>query len=93
MSSKVMKLINASTGLMSCTVCGAQHFAGLLGGGHYQRGAWQCVNGCKAEMGEFKCTGCDQAVVLAVGNDTSFVCKNCGGQGCEMTFALTGSAA
>ncbi len=44
---KVMKLIDASTGLMECRVCGSRHSANLAHGGHYRRGAWQCVNGCR----------------------------------------------
>ncbi len=47
---KVMRLLNESTGLMECKVCGARHFANLRprseGGGYY-RGSWQCQNGCK----------------------------------------------
>jgi hypothetical protein len=47
--SKVMKLINPSTGLMECKVCGRQHIANLRGGGFYKRGSWQCTNGCVIE--------------------------------------------
>jgi len=46
LSTKVMQLIDARSGLMRCTVCDALHFASLSEGGHFQRGAWQCVNGC-----------------------------------------------
>jgi hypothetical protein len=49
MTQKVMKLISPYTGLMECRVCGARHFAMLKSGGHYYRGAWQCVHGCKRE--------------------------------------------
>ncbi len=44
---KVMKLIDPHSGLMECKVCGATHIANLIGGGHYQRGSWQCLNGCE----------------------------------------------
>jgi hypothetical protein len=45
---KIMKLIDPSTGLMECKVCGAQHFAMIRphSNGYYYRGSWQCVNGC-----------------------------------------------
>lgn len=48
-TSKVMKLIDPSTGKMRCTVCGAEHFASIKpqSGGLYYRGSWQCVNRCK----------------------------------------------
>jgi len=46
---KVMKLIDARTGLMECPVCGSRHMANLRGGGHYYRGSWQCHQGCKIE--------------------------------------------
>ena len=52
--SKVMKLIDPSSGLMECIVCGHRHFANLQSGSEradgvtrYRRGSWQCVNGCK----------------------------------------------
>jgi len=32
---------------MECRVCGSRHFANLRSGGHYLRGSWQCLNGCK----------------------------------------------
>ncbi len=47
MSKKVMKLLDASTGLMECRVCGRQHHASLLEGGRYARGSWKCSDGCK----------------------------------------------
>lgn len=47
MSRKVMKLIDPSTGMMECKVCGNIHVANLRRGGYYVRGSWQCVNGCK----------------------------------------------
>ena len=43
---KVMKLIDPSTGLMECRVCGSTHFANLKRGGYYVRGSWQCQSGC-----------------------------------------------
>jgi hypothetical protein len=51
MSKKVMKLVNPSTGEMECKICGARHFANIRpgSGGHYYRGAWQCLNGCRLE--------------------------------------------
>ncbi|MBP7508950.1 MAG: hypothetical protein KA807_14150 [Prolixibacteraceae bacterium] len=51
-----MKLLDMSTGLMQCKICGATHFAqsgrtyvNKLGDrvSTYKRGAWQCQNGCK----------------------------------------------
>ena len=46
-----MKLINASSGLMECGVCGSQHNASLQSGlkradgvTRYYRGSWQCGN-------------------------------------------------
>ena len=47
MIKKVMKLIDPSTGLMECRVCGEVSRANLRGGGHYYRGSWQCQHGCK----------------------------------------------
>lgn len=54
MSKKVMKLIDPSTGLMECKVCGSRHFASLQSGydradgvTRYYRGSWQCQNKCK----------------------------------------------
>ena len=49
---KVMKLIDAPTGLMECKVCGARHWANLRSGGsgapsRYYRGSWQCQHGCQ----------------------------------------------
>ena len=52
MSQKVMKLIDARTGLMSCKICGAKHVANLGEGGKYKRGSWQCQNGCKVDTGK-----------------------------------------
>ncbi len=49
MTKKVMKLIDPSTGLMECKVCGSRHFAMLSGGGKYVRGSWQCQYGCKLD--------------------------------------------
>jgi len=46
---KVMKLIDSTTGLMECRICGSRHrhSAMIRPGGNFYRGAWQCVNGCK----------------------------------------------
>ena len=44
---KAMKLLDPSTGLMECRMCGSRHHANLRRGGHYFRGSWQCINGCK----------------------------------------------
>ncbi|MGO9375446.1 MAG: hypothetical protein ACLQBD_25615 [Syntrophobacteraceae bacterium] len=48
-SVKVMKLIDAATGLMECRVCGQRHRADIKpqSGGKYYRGSWQCIHGCK----------------------------------------------
>ena len=37
-----MKLLDPSTGLMECRVCGSRHVANLRTGGYYFRGSWQC---------------------------------------------------
>jgi hypothetical protein len=50
MTKKVMKLIDPSTGVMECKICGRRHIANLRGGGHYYRGSWQCLNGCKLDL-------------------------------------------
>jgi predicted nucleic acid-binding Zn ribbon protein len=42
------------------------------------------------QMGEYQCTNCHESVVLAVGDDSPFNCKNCGGEECEMNFNLAG---
>ena len=52
MARKVMKLVDPSTGLMECRVCGARHHANIVGrtalqAAHYARGSWQCRHGCK----------------------------------------------
>jgi len=55
MSKKVMKLINPSSGLMECKVCGSRHLANLLPAykqkngksGFYYYGSWQCIYKCK----------------------------------------------
>ena len=54
-----MKLLDESTGLMQCKICGATHF-GQIGRTHinklgdrstkYKYGAWQCQNGCKVKI-------------------------------------------
>ncbi len=46
---KVMRLLDPSTGLMECKICGSRHMANRVGGGKYYRGSWQCQNGCKLE--------------------------------------------
>lgn len=53
---KVMKLLDPSSGLMECRVCGKRHYAILQSGSErkdgitrYHRGAWQCLNGCKIQ--------------------------------------------
>jgi hypothetical protein len=48
---KPMKLIDPMTGHMQCKVCGSEHYASIRprSNGRYQRGSWQCVNGCKPE--------------------------------------------
>lgn len=49
MTKKVMKLIDAPSGLMECKICGSRHWANVQPGGRYRRGSWQCENGCKLE--------------------------------------------
>lgn len=51
MTKKVMKILDATTGLMECKVCKARHFANIQpqSNGKYKRGSWQCRNGCKIE--------------------------------------------
>jgi hypothetical protein len=57
----VMELIDDSTGLMKCFVCGQEHFANLKpnSDGEFYRGAWQCSNGCTL----------DPRVVLPIGKE------------------------
>jgi hypothetical protein len=45
---KVMKLVDESTGLMECLVCGAKHNAVMKPGpdGKYLPENWECVNRC-----------------------------------------------
>ena len=45
----VMKLVNESTGLMECLVCGAKHNAVMKPGadGKYLPENWECVNKCR----------------------------------------------
>jgi hypothetical protein len=45
---KVMKLVDESTGLMECLVCGARHTAVMKPGsdGKFLPGNWECVNKC-----------------------------------------------
>ena len=44
-----MELINGYTGEMKCRVCGSVHYASIKprSNGHYYRGSWQCLYGCK----------------------------------------------
>jgi len=51
MTKKVMKLIDLRTGEMECKVCGSRHFANVKpdSDGHFYRGSWQCVHGCKLD--------------------------------------------
>jgi hypothetical protein len=46
---KVMKMVDESTGLMECLVCGAKHNAVMKPGadGKYLPENWECVNMCK----------------------------------------------
>lgn len=48
---KVMRLVDPRTGEMECRVCGATHFAMIRpnSNGHFYRGSWQCLHGCKLE--------------------------------------------
>ena len=48
----VMRLVDSSTGLMECPVCGHRHLANIRpdSGGCYYRGSWQCPNGCTKDM-------------------------------------------
>lgn len=43
-----MKLLNKSSGLMECGVCGQRHNANIRpnSNGQYYRGCWKCINGC-----------------------------------------------
>ena len=45
---KVMKIVDESTGLMECLVCGAKHNAVMKPGpdGKYLPENWECVNKC-----------------------------------------------
>jgi hypothetical protein len=49
MAKKVMRLVDPSTGMMECKVCGAVHIASIkpMSGGCFYRGSWQCQYGCK----------------------------------------------
>ncbi|HUX56012.1 MAG TPA: hypothetical protein VMV77_03495 [Bacteroidales bacterium] len=54
MKKKVMKLINPSTGLAECKVCGATKYISFVNKpfsskSRYPRGSWQCVNGCNLD--------------------------------------------
>jgi hypothetical protein len=41
------------------------------------------------QIGEFRCTKCDNTENLAL-DSSLFKCAVCGGEECEMNFALTG---
>lgn len=45
----MMRLVDASTGLVECKVCGDTKIINTKPGGGSYRGAWQCLNGCKPE--------------------------------------------
>jgi hypothetical protein len=49
MAKKVMRLVDSSTGMKECKVCGAVHIASIkpMSGGCFYRGSWQCQYGCK----------------------------------------------
>jgi hypothetical protein len=56
---KVMKLVDESTGLMECLVCGAKHNAVMKPGpdGKYLPENWECVNKCTLIHHEKKSSG------------------------------------
>lgn len=43
---KVMELIDPSTALMKCKVCGNIQNAVVTTGGRFKQGSWQCRRGC-----------------------------------------------
>jgi hypothetical protein len=49
MTHKTMKLVDESTGLMECLVCGAKHNAVMKPGpdGKFYPENWECVNKCR----------------------------------------------
>ena len=49
MTKKVMELIDPSSGLMRCKICGEEHVANIKpdSGGNFYRGSWQCSRGCR----------------------------------------------
>ena len=47
MTTKAMQLLDRSTRLMVCRVCGSHHIANLHTGSFFKRGSWQCVDGCR----------------------------------------------
>ena len=51
-TAKVMKLVDASTGLMKCRVCGAELFAKFERGteGNYKIESWKCSKGCEMDL-------------------------------------------
>jgi hypothetical protein len=56
---KVMKLVDESTGLMECLVCGAKHNAVMKPGpnGKFLPENWECVNRCKLIRDDEKKSG------------------------------------
>ena len=55
-TAKVMDLIDPYTGRMRCKVCGQEHLASIkpMSNGHYYRGSWQCMHGCKLDQNKEK---------------------------------------
>ena len=57
MTKKVMKLVDKTTGLMECKVCGDYHAAMVKpdSNGAFYRSAWQCRHKCQLpEKGELR---------------------------------------
>lgn len=54
MTKRVMKLLDAYSGHMICTVCGSEHDASIKprSNGKYRYGSWQCVHKCKLPTAE-----------------------------------------
>jgi formate dehydrogenase maturation protein FdhE len=42
----IMRVVDPSSSLMECPVCGHMHWAMIVHGGKYRRGARLCPNGC-----------------------------------------------
>jgi len=49
MARGTMRLVDASTNRMRCSVCGMEHYAMLGLGGRFKRGSWHCKRGCKVD--------------------------------------------